>query len=265
MLFDKPEKRPIISTRRQTPAPLLAGSKRASQYRRPWLLSRSAEPEGERRVAKQMLCGVILDFGGVFTRVGPREAVLRRCEEQLHLPPGGLTDLLFGSEPWYALSTGRMSADEYWHAVRSALGRPVLPELAPFQYNAFAYEEVNQRMVAMCRRLHRRYNTALLSNATLYLETLLTELGLTSLFDVVVNSARVGLRKPDPKIYGLAAARLGLEPAECLFVDDKERNTEAARMLGMQSITFRSAAQLARQLRLLLAPSPPACSRGHAP
>jgi putative hydrolase of the HAD superfamily len=215
-------------------------------------------------MANQMLCGVILDFGGVFTRVGPREAVLRRCEAQLHLLPGALTDLLFGSEHWYALSTGRIGADEYWQQVCSALGGRVPPALTPFQYNAFAYEELNRRMVAVGRQLHRSYRTALLSNATLCLEALLAELGLIDLFDVVINSARVGLRKPDPEIYRITAARLGLEPVECLFVDDKERNTEAARRLGMQSITFRSAAHLTRQLKLLLGTSSPACTPGHA-
>jgi putative hydrolase of the HAD superfamily len=215
-------------------------------------------------MANQMLRGVILDFGGVFTRTGPREAVLRRCEAQLHLLPGALAELLFGGEHWRAVSTGRISAKEYWREVHAALDGRIPPALLPFKYNAFAYEELNRRTVAVGRQLHRRYRTALLSNATLGLEALLAELGLTDLFDVVVNSARVGLRKPDPEVYRLAAARLGLELAECLFVDDKERNTEAARSLGMHSITFRSAAHLARELELLLAPSLPACTPGHA-
>ncbi len=204
-------------------------------------------------MANAMLSGVILDFGGVFTRVGPREALLRRCECELRLPKGALSELLFGSEHWYAYSTGRISAEEYWCQIRVALGGQVPPELELFKSNPFAYERLNRRMVIVGRQLHRRYRTALLSNATLGLESLLAKQGLSGLFDVVVNSARAGLRKPDPQIYRITAARLGLEMAQCLFVDDKERNIEAARLLGMQTITFRSAAQLARQLRELRA------------
>jgi epoxide hydrolase-like predicted phosphatase len=215
-------------------------------------------------MANAMLCGVILDFGGVFTRVGAREAVLWRCESELHLTKGALSDLLFGSDHWYAHSIGRISAEEYWRQVHAALGGSVPPALARFKYNPFAYEELNRRMVVVGRQLHKRYKTALLSNATLGLESLLARQGLSDLFDVIVNSARVGLRKPDPGIYRITAARLGLEAAECLFVDDKERNTEAARLLGMQTITFRSAAHLTRQLRELAEPRSPTCNLGHA-
>ena len=73
----------------------------------------------------------------------------------------------------------------------------------------------------------------------------------TRLVDVAVNSARVGLRKPDPQIYRLTVDRMGLPPEECVFVDDKERNTAVAEMLGMKAIVFRSAAQLMGQLDAL--------------
>jgi putative hydrolase of the HAD superfamily len=106
-------------------------------------------------------------------------------------------------------------------------------------------------MIALGRRLHQRHKTALLSNATVYLDALLAEHGLTAIFDVIVNSARVGLRKPDPEIFNLTVERMGLLPTECLFVDDKDRNTRAAQALGMKAIVFRSAAHLMRQLKNL--------------
>lgn len=59
------------------------------------------------------------------------------------------------------------------------------------------------------------------------------------LFDGIICSADVGLAKPEPKIYALAAERLGLSPAECVFVDDLERNIEAAHETGMHAIRFR--------------------------
>lgn len=195
--------------------------------------------------------GVILDFGGVLTKVRPRNVILRRCEEELGLPKGALMEVLFSGEHWYAVSTGRASPEEYWQCVRHALGGHVPAVLAPFRDSPFAYEELNQRMIALVRRLHRTYTTALLSNATPSLDSLLADHGLTVLFDVIVNSSRVGLRKPDPTIYQLTVEQMGLLPEQCLFVDDKERNIAVARALGMQAILFRSAAHLARYLQCL--------------
>jgi putative hydrolase of the HAD superfamily len=193
--------------------------------------------------------GIVLDFGGVFTKTRPRDIVLHRCEDQLGLARGALLDLLFAGEHWWSVSTGRISANSYWQHVCGILGGQVPAALGPFEYNPFAYEELNATMVALVGRLHRHFKVGLLSNATPYLEVLIAQNGLTNLFDAVVNSARVGLRKPDPEVYRLMMARLRLEPRQCLFVDDKERNAEVARALGMNAIVFRSAANLERALR----------------
>jgi putative hydrolase of the HAD superfamily len=80
--------------------------------------------------------------------------------------------------------------------------------------------------------------TGLLSNswgaATTYDRELLEEL-----FDAWVISSEVGLRKPDPAIYELAAGRLGLPPAACVFVDDLPGNLKPARALGMATVLHR--------------------------
>lgn len=64
---------------------------------------------------------------------------------------------------------------------------------------------------------------------------------LDRLFDAVVISDRVGLRKPGPEIYQLTASLIGLPPGECLFVDDTERNLPPARDLGMGTLLFTGA------------------------
>ena len=198
-------------------------------------------------MGQDLVKGIILDFGGVFTKSRLREVVLRRCEPQLGLEKGELRRLLFANDAWRAVSSGKASAQDYWDHVTSELAK-VPPALEPFKYNPFAYEELNQRVVRLAKRLRKRYRTALCSNATLHLDTLLSDYGLRPVFDVIVNSARVGLRKPDPQIYRLTAERMGLTVEQCLLVDDKERNTLAAEALGMKAIVFRSAADLARQL-----------------
>ncbi len=58
------------------------------------------------------------------------------------------------------------------------------------------------------------------------------------IFEVVVDSAFVGMRKPDPRIYELTLERLGCQAADCVFLDDLEVNCEAARELGMAAVRF---------------------------
>jgi epoxide hydrolase-like predicted phosphatase len=80
------------------------------------------------------------------------------------------------------------------------------------------------------------------------------------MFDVVLLSGEVGLRKPDPEIYRRAAGALGLEPGECVFVDDMERNLEPATLLGMAVVHHTdpapTIAKLSRLLGLDLASRP---------
>jgi putative hydrolase of the HAD superfamily len=107
-------------------------------------------------------------------------------------------------------------------------------------------------VVALAERLHRRLPLGLLSNATDELEELLeTRFGIHHLFDVVINSARVGVAKPDARAYRLALEGLQVEPSEALFIDDKPRNVRAAEALGIHSVHFTGADALERELVVL--------------
>jgi putative hydrolase of the HAD superfamily len=74
------------------------------------------------------------------------------------------------------------------------------------------------------------------------------------IFEVVVDSAFVGIRKPEPEIYQLTLERIGggLGPQECLFVDDVEDNVAAARRLGMTAVQFRSSDQAIAEIEAAL-------------
>jgi putative hydrolase of the HAD superfamily len=72
------------------------------------------------------------------------------------------------------------------------------------------------------------------------------------IFELVVDSAFVGVRKPDPEIYELALQGLGLAGEACLFVDDLERNCVAARAAGMQTVRYRDAEQAIAEIRAAL-------------
>ena len=69
-----------------------------------------------------------------------------------------------------------------------------------------------------------------------------------SLFEVVIESSKVGMRKPDPKIYELACKEMGIEPSEALYLDDLGINLKPARALGMSTIKVLSADQAINEL-----------------
>ena len=72
------------------------------------------------------------------------------------------------------------------------------------------------------------------------------------IFEVVVDSAFVGMRKPEPEIYELTLERLGVPAETCLFVDDVEVNFEAARKAGMSAVHFRDNEQAIAEIQKAL-------------
>jgi epoxide hydrolase-like predicted phosphatase len=77
------------------------------------------------------------------------------------------------------------------------------------------------------------------------------------LFDVIVLSATLGIRKPDPRIYRHAADQLGIPPVRCVFVDDLGGNLKPAKALGMATIRHTEASSTIAQLERLLSTSNP--------
>jgi len=71
------------------------------------------------------------------------------------------------------------------------------------------------------------------------------------LFDGFVISGHEGVAKPDPQIFRILLDRFALDPPSTVFIDDAERNTGAARELGLRTVHFASPAQLRRELRQL--------------
>jgi len=104
----------------------------------------------------------------------------------------------------------------------------------------FAGMQPDERMVDVVATLrHAGVKTALVSNS--WGSTTYDQARGPDLFDVVVISGEVGLRKPDADIYLLAAERLGVMPAKCVFVDDLLHNVEGAQAVGMEALVHRSA------------------------
>lgn len=72
------------------------------------------------------------------------------------------------------------------------------------------------------------------------------------MFDVLLFSHHVGLAKPDPQIFIIMADRLGLEPSDCLMVDDIEANSTGAKTTGMQAVTYENFEQAKRDIEAII-------------
>ena len=114
----------------------------------------------------------------------------------------------------------------------------------------------DDELVEMVLQLRSRYQTGMVTNAPggarLCRVHQFARYGLDSVFDVVVVSEVEGVDKPDPGIYRLAAARLNLTPADCLFVDDKLENVHGAVDVGMAGIHHTETARTVAVLGALL-------------
>lgn len=192
---------------------------------------------------------VISDFGGVLT--SPLIEAFAAYQdhsgispEQLGMAMASGTVDLDGAHPLFELECGRISERRFLDLLRDHL-EPIVghrPELHRFSELYFEALEPNQPMIELMGQLRDRgYRMALLTNNVREWEPLWRAfLPVDQIFETVVDSGFVGMRKPDPAIYELTVERLdGVEHAECLFVDDVEANCDAARALGLEAVQFR--------------------------
>jgi len=157
-----------------------------------------------------------------------------------------------GDNPIHALERGEASNAEFEQALAGQLvladGGPVPGE--GLLARMFAATALDPAMLALFRRLHAAgIPTGLLSNS--WGDGYPREM-FPDLFDAVVISAEVGMRKPEPRIFRHAADLLGLDPRECIFIDDIEANITASQDAGFTGILHTSAPQTQRQVAELL-------------
>lgn len=99
--------------------------------------------------------------------------------------------------------------------------------------------ERNQELLNFVAELRGEYKVSLLTNVSKdTISRFFSEDERRDLFDDVLVSSEVGLVKPDPEIFALAARRLALRPEECVFIDDTAKNCEAAAKCGIKAIAY---------------------------
>jgi putative hydrolase of the HAD superfamily len=204
---------------------------------------------------------VVSDFGGVLT--APLMDGFARIQVDTGVPPEAFGAALAratatnGRNPLFELEVGAITEAEFLGTIErelaAILDRPVT--LHGFGERYMAALAPNEALFAHYRALHERgIRFAMLTNNVREWEPLWrTKLPVDEIFETVVDSGFVGLRKPDRAIYALVLERLALPAAECVFVDDLAVNIEAARELGFAVVHYRDTEQAIAGLDALLA------------
>jgi putative hydrolase of the HAD superfamily len=204
---------------------------------------------------------LICDFGGVLTTPLHEGFLAYQEEAGVSLEELGTAMARaaeeHGDHPLFMLERGEIAETEFW----SRLDRHVGGEFDLDRLRALFFErlERNPPMIELVRELRGGgIRAALLTNNVREWEPLwrskLPEID--ELFEVVVDSAFVGVRKPDPEIYSLTLERLGgVEPERCVFVDDLDVNCDTARDLGMTAVRYESPDQAIPEIRRAFSPN----------
>jgi putative hydrolase of the HAD superfamily len=209
-----------------------------------------------------MIKAVIWDFGGVLT-TGPFPAFNRF--EREHGLPQDFIRRINATNPttnaWAQFESGRLDLDGFDRAFEDETraaghpipGRTILPLIGG---------DLRPRMIAALKLCKQRFRIACLTNnmrtapSTAPATTAASSdsapaaraSAVMPLFDLVIESSKEGIRKPDPAIYQLTCERLGIRPSEAVFLDDLGINLKPARALGMTTIKVVSEDQALSEL-----------------
>jgi putative hydrolase of the HAD superfamily len=205
-----------------------------------------------------LIRAVICDFGGVLTTPLIESFIAYQSESGIGMEDLGKAMLRVaeaddGLHPLFELEKGTMSEADFLERVGEELGR----ELHAFPDAYFRNLHPNEPMIEYVRSLRDRgLRMALLTNNVREWEPRWRAKlpDVDEIFEVIVDSGFVGMRKPEPEIYELTLDRLGdgLGPEECVFIDDIEPNCDTARALGMTPVHFRDAEQAIAELEAVL-------------
>jgi putative hydrolase of the HAD superfamily len=203
---------------------------------------------------------VISDFGGVLT--SPLLDSFAAFRDSSGIPLEALGQAVAaitareGVNPLFELETGRLTEASFLRSLSRQLtddlDRPV--ELPGFAERYLSALHPNEPMIDYMRALRGRgYRMAICTNNIREWEHLWrAKLPVDEIFDVVVDSSRVGIRKPDPRIYQITLERLGVSPAAAVFLDDLEVNCQAALELGIAAVWFQDNDQAIAEMESVL-------------
>jgi putative hydrolase of the HAD superfamily len=204
---------------------------------------------------------IVSDFGGVLTT--PLMPSFLSLQDEIGVSPENFSRALRaiteedGENPLFTMERGEITEVEFLERLAAGL-EPLLdhePHLHRFRELFIGGLEANPPMIDLMRELKAEgMRMAMLTNNVREWEPLWRAmLPVDEIFEIVVDSAFVGVRKPEARIYELTIERLGLPAESCILVDDLLPNCESARAMGMSAVHFQDNEQAIAELRAALA------------
>jgi putative hydrolase of the HAD superfamily len=196
-----------------------------------------------------MYQAVIFDFGGVFT-TSPFEA-FARYERERGLPENLIKQINganYLENAWARFERAEIDLDTF-DKLFAEEARAHGHHVPGKDIIALLAGDFRPEMLEALKRIKSKYKTGCITNnvpsnqtgsadgRTLYAREIM------ALFDHLIESSKVNLRKPDPRIYQMMCDTLGVKPEACIYLDDLGVNLKPARMLGMHTIKVESGAQ----------------------
>jgi epoxide hydrolase-like predicted phosphatase len=188
---------------------------------------------------------VLFDFGGVF--ISSPFAAVETAAQVMAVEVEVLTRVVFGSyhddtdHPWHRLERGEVSLARARHeitALAQAEGMGALDPISVLAELAGSGLEIRDEVVDAVRRYRDAgLRTGIVTNNIAeFGDAWRSLLPIDDLFDDVVDSSAVGVRKPDVRIFEIACERLDVAPADAAFIDDHEGNVAGARRAGLRAV-----------------------------
>ncbi len=203
--------------------------------------------------------GILIDFGDTLAYIDDAEnreyenvlvSTLKKFGFERH--PKNVASVL--ANLYYSSTKGELKThQDFWNLMLDKLGVPQQPRLIDALHDvrsthADTMWKLYPKVLETLTALKEKYQLALVSNCALGTDKTIHALGLTGFFSCIILSYRVGVRKPDKRMYHTALECLGLKAEECVFVADEISDLEGAKEIGLETIlvqqglsTFRDA------------------------
>jgi len=185
----------------------------------------------------------------------PLKEIAEDLSKRFTLPAEEIWAYLYPSEPWELLTLGKITEDEYWDDFLKASKISEKLEAGSEKLKKELKKKVRSSLFPLgdstriVNLLKNHYKLGILSNHSKeWSEYMRQKFDLFKSFDPLIFSCDVGFRKPDPQIYEIALEKLKCDPEECIFIDDKKRNTDAGEKLGIKGIVFEESTKLVEDL-----------------
>jgi len=191
-----------------------------------------------------MVKAIIFDYGGVISKEGRFMDVMGDYDKRFGIDKGKFLDFILPY--WNKAKVGEIDSMIFWGKIGEYL-KIDKDKIRKEWVDGFG---INEDVLNLCKELKSKYDLAILSNNIEdWIDEEIERYKLDEIFEIIISSHAVKLKKPDRAIYELVLEMLELPAEECVFIDDKERNTKAADELGFKTIVFDNFKNMKKKLK----------------